>query len=128
MYHVADPSYLVSDLTALDSKRFVSLERDNFQGPAAVHKQAFVVTPRGDALDTREVLDELNIPDPRGISLQGPVRPGDFGLGDPFAMPYQTIEAVLPVGARQARDRATTPTSARRAATRRCRTTATSSA
>ena len=46
VYHVADPGYLVSDLTALDSKRFVSLERDNFQGPAAVHKQAFVVTPR----------------------------------------------------------------------------------
>jgi glycerophosphoryl diester phosphodiesterase len=24
--------------------------------------------------------------------------PGDFGLGNPFAMPYVTIEAVLPVG------------------------------
>jgi hypothetical protein len=98
VYHVVDPTYLVSDLTALDSKRFVSLERDNFQGPAAVHKQAFVVTPRGDQLPKREVLDELNIADPRRISLRGPVRPGDFGLGDPFKMPYQTIEAVLPVG------------------------------
>jgi hypothetical protein len=97
VYHVADPSYLVSDLTALDRKHFVSLERDNFQGPAAVHKQAFVVTPHGGNLDTREVLDELNIADPRGISLQGPVRPGDFGLGDPFKMPYVTIESVLPV-------------------------------
>jgi hypothetical protein len=98
VYHVADPSYLVSDLTALGAHRFVSLERDNFQGPAAVHKQAFVVTPHRGALETRLVLDELNIADPRGISLQGPVRPGDFGLGDPFRMPYQTIEAVLPVG------------------------------
>ena len=97
VYHVADPSYLVSDLTALDSKRFVALERDNFQGPAAVHKQAFVVTPDHGALDKREVLDELNIADPRGISLQGPVRAGDFGLGDPFKLPYVTIEAVLPV-------------------------------
>ena len=35
VYRVADPSYLVSDLTALDDRRFVSLERDNFQGPAA---------------------------------------------------------------------------------------------
>jgi hypothetical protein len=98
VYHVADPSYLVSDLTALGAHRFVSLERDNLQGPAAVHKQAFVVTPHKGALETRLVLDELNIADPRGISLQGPVRPGDFGLGDPFRMPYQTIEAVLPVG------------------------------
>jgi hypothetical protein len=97
VYHVADPSYLVSDLTALDAHRFVSLGRDNFQGPAAVHKRAFVVTPHKSALETREVLDELDIADPRGISLRGPVRPGDFGLGNPFRMPYQTIEAVLPV-------------------------------
>jgi hypothetical protein len=62
-----------------------------------VHKQAFVVTPHKGALETREVLDELNIADPKGISLRGPVRPGDFGLGNPFRMPYQTIEAVLPV-------------------------------
>jgi hypothetical protein len=97
-YHVADPSFLVSDLTALDSRRFVSLERDNFQGPAAVHKQAFVVDTRHDTVTKREVLDELNIADPAGISLRGPVRPGDFGLSDPFKMPYVTIEAVLPVG------------------------------
>jgi hypothetical protein len=97
VYHVADPTYLVSDLTALDKHRFVSLERDNFQGPAAVHKQAFVVTPHKGALETREVLDELSIADPRRISLRGPMRPGDFGLGNPFRMPYQTIEAVLPV-------------------------------
>ena len=25
------------------------------------------------------------------------MRHGDFGLGNPFRMPYQTIEAVLPV-------------------------------
>ena len=93
-YRVADPSYLVSDLTALDSKRFVSLERDNFQGPAAVHKRAFVLDRHG----KRQVLDQLNIADPHGISLRGPVREGDFGLGDPFKMPYVTIEAVLPVG------------------------------
>jgi len=97
VYHVADPSHSVSDLTALDCERFVSLERDNFEGPAAVHKQAFVVTPNGGALETREVLDELSIPDPAEISLRGPVRSGDIGLGDPFSMPYQTIEAVLPV-------------------------------
>jgi hypothetical protein len=101
IYRVADPALLVSDLTALDSKRFVSLERDNGQGTAAHHKRAFVVTPRHGALDTREVLDELRIPDPAGISLRGPQRPGDIGLGNPFAMPYQTIEAVLPLGGKQ---------------------------
>ena len=99
------PSHLVSDLTALDARRFVSLERDNLQGPAAEHKQAFVVDTRHGALTKRKVLDQLDIADPEGISLRGPVRPGDFGLGNPFRMPYQTIEAVLPVGSERARDR-----------------------
>jgi hypothetical protein len=97
VYHVADPSYLVADLTPLDGKRFVSLERDNTQGATTVHKKAFVVEPHGDQLVKREVLDQTDIADPAEISLKGPVRPGDIGLGDPFSMPYQTIEAVLPI-------------------------------
>ena len=100
-YRVADPAYLVSDLTALDARRFVSLERDNFQGEPAEHKNAFVVKARRGELTKREVLDLLAIADPAGISLRGPVRPGDFGLSDPFKMPYQTIEAVLPVGRKE---------------------------
>ena len=95
-YRVADPSYLVSDLTALDSRRFVSLERDNSQGPAARHKRGFVVDARTAA--KRQVVDLLKIADPTGISLREEPRAGDFGLGDPFKMPYVTIEAVLPVG------------------------------
>jgi 3-hydroxyacyl-CoA dehydrogenase len=42
------------------------------------------------------LVDLLNIRDRDGISLPG--RPGDFGLGDPFAFPYQTVESVLPLG------------------------------
>ncbi len=98
-YRVADPAYLVSDLTALDRHRFVALERDNFQGAAARHKRGFVVDLRrtgpDGALVKREVVDLLDIADPALISLPG--RPGDIGLGDPFSMPYVTIETVLPV-------------------------------
>jgi hypothetical protein len=101
VYQVADPSHLVSDLTALGKRRFVSLERDNFEGPAAVHKRAFLVDARHGALTKRQVLDELDIADPAGVSLLGPVRPGDFGLGNPFRMPYQTIEAVQPLHGNQ---------------------------
>jgi hypothetical protein len=93
-YRVADPSYLLSDFTALDERRIVALERDNFEGPAAQHKRAFVYNLRAGA--KREVLDQLDIADPALISL--PARPGDFGLGDPFKMPYITIESVLPLG------------------------------
>lgn len=93
-YFVDDPAYSVADFTLLRDQRFVALERDNFQGPAAVHKQAFVVR-LGAQVTKRLVLDQLDIADPAGISLLD-ARPGDFGLGDPFKMLYQTIEAVLP--------------------------------
>jgi hypothetical protein len=77
----------------------VALERDNFQGAAAAHKRGFVVDLRrtgpDDALIKRPVVDLLDLADPDLISL--PARAGDIGLGDPFAMPYVTIEAVLPL-------------------------------
>jgi hypothetical protein len=99
-YRLADPSYLVSDLTALDDRHLISLERDNFQGIEAAHKQGFVVdlkrTADDGSLKKTPVVDLLDLADPELISL--PARPGDIGLGDPFSMPYQTIEAVLPLG------------------------------
>ena len=99
-YEVADPTFLVSDLTRLDDRRFIALERDNLEGAAARHKKAFVIDPRvrtaGEVLVKREVVDLLALRDPNGISLPG--RPGDLGLGDPFSMPYVTIESVLPLG------------------------------
>jgi hypothetical protein len=98
-YPLADPSFLVSDLTALDERRLVSLERDNFQGLEAAHKQGFVVDLRRTAddgsLEKTPVVDLLDLADPALISLPG--RPGDIGLGNPFSMPYVTIEAVLPL-------------------------------
>ena len=36
--------------------------------------------------------------DPGGISLRGPVSPATSGSATRSRMPYQTIEAVLPVG------------------------------
>jgi hypothetical protein len=96
-YRVDDPSYLLSDFSALDDHRFVTLERDNFQGTAARHKQAYVVelARAGTGAEKRTVADLLDLADPGLISLPG--RPGDIGLGNPFAMPYVTIEAVLPL-------------------------------
>jgi hypothetical protein len=91
---------LLSDLSALDATHLVSLERDNNQGVAARWKRGFVVdlahTAPDGSLAKRQVVDLLDLRDGAGISLPG--RPGDIGLGDPFSMPYVTIEAVLPLG------------------------------
>ncbi|MDQ3647335.1 MAG: esterase-like activity of phytase family protein [Actinomycetota bacterium] len=98
-YRVASPGYLVSDLTALDRHRLVALERDNSEGTAARHKRGFVVDLRRTGPDgvlvKRDVVDLLDIADPGLISP--PARPGDIGIGNPFSMPYVTIESVLPV-------------------------------
>jgi hypothetical protein len=52
------------------------------------------VGPEG-FLVKQAALDLLNIPDPNLISL--PARPDDFGLGDPFQVPFETIESLLPL-------------------------------
>ena len=98
-YRVADPGFLVTSFAALDRHRFVALERDELEGTTARHKRAFVVNfrrhRRDGALVRRRVLDLLDLRDRAGISLPG--RPGDVGLGDPFSMPYVTIESILPL-------------------------------
>jgi hypothetical protein len=98
-YHIDDPSWSVSDLYALDDHHLVALERDGTMGATTVHKQAFAIDLRKvdatGALAKRAILDLEHLRDPALISL--PARPGDVGLGDPFAMPYVTIEALLPM-------------------------------
>jgi hypothetical protein len=88
----------VSDATVLDRDHIIVLERDNGQGPAAEWKRAFLIRTPGHyaSIAKRQIVDLLDVRDPHLISL--PARPGDFGLGDPFKFPYQTVEAVLPHG------------------------------
>jgi hypothetical protein len=99
-YPIGDATWSVSDLTWFDGHRLIALERDGTQAVTTGHKQGFVIdlrkTDATGALVKSEVVDLENLRDPALISL--PARPGDVGLGDPFAMPYVTIEAVLPLG------------------------------
>jgi hypothetical protein len=97
-YRMSRPDTLVSDATVLDRRHIIVLERDNAQGALAQWKRAFLIhTPGREAvLDKEQIVDLLNLRDRSLISL--PARAGDFGLGDPFAFPYQTVEAVLPIG------------------------------
>jgi glycerophosphoryl diester phosphodiesterase len=101
-YHVdADfPDAVIGDFTALDRHRFVLIERDDAQGAEARQKKVYLVDLRrvdGDGfLEKRLVVDLLAIRDPEGISL--PARPGEFGVGDPFSFPPQSVESLEVLG------------------------------
>jgi hypothetical protein len=96
----AFPNAVIGDMTALDEHRFVLIERDDFQGAEAQQKKIYLVDLRRvDAdgyLEKRLVLDLLRIGDPNGISL--PARPGEFGVGDPFSFPLQSVESLEVLG------------------------------
>jgi hypothetical protein len=96
----AFPGAVIGDLTALDQHRFVLIERDDAQGPAAQQKKIYLVDLRkvgaDGYLEKHLVLDLLRIPDPGGVSL--PARPGEFGVGDPFSFPLQSVESLEVLG------------------------------
>ena len=90
------PDAVIGDLTALDAHRFMLIERDDFQGAEARQKKVYVIDlRRSDAdgfLEKQLMLDLLRIRDPGGVSL--PARPGEFGVGDPFSFPLQSVESL----------------------------------
>ncbi len=102
IYRMSIPGTLVSDAVAYGNDQLIVTERDNGQGPDAVWKKAFVIDVPGNRpnLQKREIVDLLHVNDKDGIS-ENPIRPGDFGLGNPFKFPYQTVEAVLPLSANE---------------------------
>jgi hypothetical protein len=95
------PGAVIGDFTAIDQHRYVLIERDDAQGAEALQKKLYVVdlrVARPDGfLEKALVLDLLSIRDPKGVSL--PARPGEFGVGDPFSFPLQSVESVEVLGA-----------------------------
>jgi hypothetical protein len=94
------PDAVIGDFTALDQHRFVLIERDDAQGAEARQKKVYLVDLRrvgpDGYLDKRLVVDLLRIRDREGISL--PPRPGEFGVGDPFSFPLQSVESLEVLG------------------------------
>jgi hypothetical protein len=94
------PNAVIGDFTALDKHRFVLIERDDAQGVDARQKKIYLVDLRrvgsDGSLEKQLVLDLLRIRDPDGISL--PARPGEFGVGDPFSFPLQSVESLDVLG------------------------------
>jgi hypothetical protein len=96
----AFPDAVIGDLTALDRHRLVLIERDDAQGAEALQKKVYLVDLRrvgaDGYLEKRLVVDLLRIRDPNAISL--PARPGEFGVGDPFSFPLQSVESLEVLG------------------------------
>jgi hypothetical protein len=94
------PDAVIGDFSALDQHRFILIERDDFQGSESLQKKIYLIDLRrvgaDGYLEKRLVLDLLQIRDPDGISL--PARKGEFGVGDPFSFPLQSVESLEVMG------------------------------
>jgi hypothetical protein len=90
----------VADAQALDGHRLVVIERDNGSGATANYRRVYEIdldrTGQDGAVLKREVVDLAAIPDPDLVSLPA-IHIGDIGLGDPFRVTCESIEALFVV-------------------------------
>jgi hypothetical protein len=96
-YRTEAPGNLVADMWAVDDSRLLVVERDLGSGAAALFRNVYLVDLRhvGSAgfLDKTLLIDLTRIPDPDLVSLPA-IHPGDIGLGDPFRVMCESVEAV----------------------------------
>jgi glycerophosphoryl diester phosphodiesterase len=96
-YRTEHPNHLVADVWALDQHRLVVIERDLGSGALALFRSVYVVDLRrvdpDGFVEKRLVVDLTAIPDPDLVSLP-PLHAGDLGLGDPFWVMCESVEAV----------------------------------
>ena len=81
----------IGDMTAVTDRKYLVIERDNFEGDLAVFKKIYLVDldeVDGDGfLVKTEVADLLHLKDPANVG----------GFGSTFRFPFTTIESVLPL-------------------------------
>ena len=98
-YQTEQPGYFVSDMAALDRHHFVVIERDGGSGLNAVFRTVYLInlteTDAGSLVKT-PVVDLAAVPDPNLISLP-PLHQGDVGLGNPYRVTCESIEAIHPI-------------------------------
>jgi len=81
----------IGDFNAVSDGLYIVIERDNFEGPAALFKKLYAVsldvTDADGFLAKQEIGDLLHISDPGNLA----------GFGNVFRFPFQTIESVIPL-------------------------------
>ena len=99
-YHTDVPVRFMSDAQALDDHRLIVIERDGGRGATAVARPVYTVdlAAAGGATTKNLVVELAAIPDPDLVSLP-PLHGGDIGLGDPFQMTCESIEALRVISA-----------------------------
>jgi len=96
-YQTDQDANLVGDAQLVGKDQLLLVERDDFDGPAAVTKRLYQVDlAKRDAdgfVPKTLVLDALSIANPAGIGAGT-----GYGTDDPFAFPVQSFETVVPLG------------------------------
>jgi hypothetical protein len=90
-YVVDVPGHFVSDAQAIDDHRLLVVERDGGRGLDARLRRVFAFDL--ERASKAEIVDLAAIPDPDLVSLP-PLHPGDVGLGDPFRVTCESVEAL----------------------------------
>ena len=100
-YHTDNAAHFVADMAALDRHHLVLIERDGGRGATALFRNVYEIDLRDvDAagfIEKEVVVDLTKIPDPNLVSLPE-IHPGDLGLGDPFWVMCESVEAIHPIG------------------------------
>lgn len=96
-YRVENGLNMVADADMIDNHRLVLIERDGGLGATALFRRVYVVdlhaTGPDGAVVKRQLVDLAAIPDPHLVSLPA-IHAGDIGLGDPFQVTCESIEAI----------------------------------
>jgi hypothetical protein len=99
-FAVTDPSLVVGDAAVLDGRRLLLIERDNLMGVQSQVKRLVVAdldrVGTDGSVNRRTAADLMRIADRSGVST--PARPGEYGVGELFSFPLQSVESVLPLG------------------------------
>jgi hypothetical protein len=95
-YRTDAPDHLVADMWSL-GRQLVVIERDLGAGEKALYRRIYRVdlgrVDHHGFLRKTELVDLTAVPDPDLVSLPA-LHPGDLGLGDPFSVLCESVEAV----------------------------------
>lgn len=90
---------VVGDAYLTGKNELLLIERDDFDGPAAVIKRIYRVnlneTDHDGFVKKSLVVDLLKIANPDRIGTAS--SPGAYGIGDEFSFPFQSVETVVPL-------------------------------